>query len=105
MEAPKFPVLTLDGLLQAADSALRAVFAPATAGRSPANLPAETPLEGADRAHVAGLMRVNHAGEVAAQALYHGQALLARSHATREFLLRAAAEEGDHLAWCEQRLR
>jgi ubiquinone biosynthesis monooxygenase Coq7 len=54
---------------------------------------------------VAGLMRVNHAGEVAAQALYHGQALLARSAATREFLLRAAAEEGDHLAWCEQRLR
>jgi ubiquinone biosynthesis monooxygenase Coq7 len=49
-------------------------------------------------------MRVNHAGEVAAQALYHGQALLARSDETRAFLLKAAAEEGDHLAWCEQRL-
>ena len=57
-----------------------------------------------ERRHVAGLMRVNHAGEVSAQALYHGQALMARSAATREFLLQAAAEEGDHLAWCEQRL-
>jgi ubiquinone biosynthesis monooxygenase Coq7 len=50
-------------------------------------------------------MRVNHAGEVAAQALYHGQALMARSDATREMLLRAAREESDHLAWCETRLK
>jgi ubiquinone biosynthesis monooxygenase Coq7 len=50
-------------------------------------------------------MRVNHAGEVAAQALYHGQALVARSAATRELLLRAAHDETDHLGWCEQRLR
>jgi ubiquinone biosynthesis monooxygenase Coq7 len=57
-----------------------------------------------ERRHVAGLMRVNHAGEVSAQALYHGQALMARSAATREYLLQAAAEEGDHLAWCERRL-
>ena len=49
-------------------------------------------------------MRVNHAGEVAAQALYHGQALVARDRAVREFLLHAAREEGDHLAWCERRL-
>lgn len=50
------------------------------------------------------LMRVNHAGEVAAQALYHGQALMAKDEATREWLLEAAREEADHLAWCEQRL-
>jgi len=50
-------------------------------------------------------MRVNHAGEIAAQALYHGQALAARSGATRELLLKAAREESDHLAWCETRLR
>lgn len=49
-------------------------------------------------------MRVNHAGEVAAQALYHGQALLARSGKTREHLLDAADEERDHLAWCAERL-
>ncbi len=49
-------------------------------------------------------MRVNHAGEIAAQALYHGQALVARSPTTRELLLKAAREETDHLAWCETRL-
>jgi ubiquinone biosynthesis monooxygenase Coq7 len=97
--------VTLDGLLQAADSALRALFAPAQASRTPPHLPAGAPLNESDRRLVAGLMRVNHAGEIAAQALYHGQALMARSEATRQFLLQAAAEEGDHLAWCEQRLR
>jgi len=50
-------------------------------------------------------MRVNHAGELAAQALYHGQAFAARSAATREMLLAAASSESDHLAWCETRLR
>jgi len=50
-------------------------------------------------------MRVNHAGEIAAQALYHGQALVARNCTTREMLLEAAREESDHLAWCETRLR
>jgi 3-demethoxyubiquinol 3-hydroxylase len=49
-------------------------------------------------------MRINHAGEVAAQALYHGQALAARSEPTRQLLLEAAREESDHLAWCETRL-
>ena len=53
----------------------------------------------------AALMRVNHAGEIAAQALYHGQALVARSAATRQLLLKAADEETDHLAWCETRLK
>ncbi len=104
MERPQAPVLSLDNLLQAADNALRALFAPAVANRAAPDLPEPAPLGESDRRHVAGLMRVNHAGEIAAQALYHGQALMARSPATREFLLRAAAEEGDHLAWCEWRL-
>ena len=59
----------------------------------------------AARRHAAGLMRVNHAGEIAAQALYHGQALTARDPAVREALEGAAREETDHLAWCEQRVR
>jgi 3-demethoxyubiquinol 3-hydroxylase len=55
--------------------------------------------------HAAALMRVNHAGEIAAQALYHGQALTARNPAVRAQMLAAAREETDHLAWCEQRVR
>jgi 3-demethoxyubiquinol 3-hydroxylase len=50
-------------------------------------------------------MRVNHAGEIAAQALYHGQAFVSRSAATQEMLLKSAREESDHLAWCETRLK
>jgi len=59
----------------------------------------------ADRRESAALMRVNHSGEVAAQALYHGQALVSRSSATREMLLKAARDEADHLSWCETRLK
>jgi ubiquinone biosynthesis monooxygenase Coq7 len=95
----------LDSLLLAADNALRALFAPAQACREPPNLPPEPELTEAERTHAAGLMRVNHAGEIAAQALYHAQAWLARTPETREFMLRAAREEGDHLAWCESRLK
>ena len=62
-------------------------------------------LDEAARRHAAGLMRVNHAGEVAAQALYQGHALAARSAGVREHMLQAAAEERSHLAWCEERLR
>ncbi|WP_421717355.1 2-polyprenyl-3-methyl-6-methoxy-1,4-benzoquinone monooxygenase [Algiphilus sp.] len=58
-----------------------------------------------ERHHAAGLMRVNHAGEVAAQALYHGQSLLARTPEIRRHLLHAAAEERDHLEWCAERLQ
>ena len=57
-----------------------------------------------EREHAGGLMRVNHTGEVCAQALYQGQALMARSEHTREKLISAAQEEADHLAWCEARL-
>lgn len=59
----------------------------------------------AERRTSAALMRVNHAGEIAAQALYHGQALVSRTAATRDLLLKAAHEETDHLAWCETRLK
>jgi 3-demethoxyubiquinol 3-hydroxylase len=62
-------------------------------------------LAEAARRTSAALMRVNHAGEIAAQALYHGQALVARTAATRELLLKSAREETDHLAWCETRLK
>jgi len=62
-------------------------------------------LSETERTDAAALMRVNHTGEIAAQALYHGQATVARSERTRALLLAAAREETDHLAWCEQRLR
>ena len=61
-------------------------------------------LDDAERRHAAGLMRINHVGEVCAQALYVGQATVARDEATRAHLLEAAQEETDHLAWCAQRL-
>jgi len=69
-----------------------------------ADLP-EAPLDAAERRHAAGLMRINHTGEVCAQALYSGQAAVARNDATRAQLLHAAAEETDHLAWCDDRLQ
>src|SRR6056297_2751988 len=62
-------------------------------------------LSEADRRHAAGLMRINHTGEVCAQALYQGQALTARLEDVRQSMEEAAAEETDHLAWCEERLR
>ena len=72
---------------------------------SPAQGHDEPTLSGREREHAAGLMRVNHTGEVCAQALYQGQAMMARSGDTREKLLDAAQEEADHLAWCETRLQ
>lgn len=96
-----------DQLLAGADRALKSMFAPARASRpAPGGLPGSpaSPLEEPERRLAAGLMRVNHAGEVAAQGLYHGQALVARDAATRGLLEQAAREETDHLAWCEQRL-
>jgi ubiquinone biosynthesis monooxygenase Coq7 len=98
------PDRLLDPLIGAFDRALRAVFAPAQAER-PVPGPAKVPeLAQPERRHAAALMRVNHAGEVAAQALYHGQAFAARAGATHDFLVKAAREETDHLAWCETRL-
>jgi 3-demethoxyubiquinol 3-hydroxylase len=94
----------LDSAIAAVDRGLRAVFAPAHATR-PVPGDSRQSLSEPERRASAALMRVNHAGELAAQALYHGQALIARSAATREMLWEAARAEGDHLAWCEQRLR
>lgn len=71
---------------------------------NPAQSSTEVPADEAARQHSAGLMRINHAGEVAAQALYHGQALTANDEKVRQQLLRAADEEAAHLHWCEQRL-
>ncbi|HET8898599.1 MAG TPA: 2-polyprenyl-3-methyl-6-methoxy-1,4-benzoquinone monooxygenase [Rhodanobacteraceae bacterium] len=95
----------LDRLLEGIDNALSTTLADAVPNRpSPArDLPGAT-LDDAERRHTAGLMRVNHTGEVCAQALYLGQSLLARDQATRDYLLAAAREENDHLAWCAERL-
>ena len=92
----------LDQLLAAADQGLRTLAGVEMAARP---MPGAKQPEVSDARHVAGLMRVNHAGEIAAQALYSGQALLARDPAVREALRTAAGEERDHLAWCRQRLR
>jgi ubiquinone biosynthesis monooxygenase Coq7 len=94
----------LDSVLNVADQTLRTLFAPARSARAP-DLPADSgSLSPGEKRHAAGLMRVNHAGEIAAQGLYRGQAALSRAPATREFLERTAGEESDHLAWCESRL-
>ncbi len=72
--------------------------------RSPAGDVSEAELNEEERRHAAGLMRVNHSGEVCAQALYEGQALIARDAEVRASLQQAAQEEEDHLAWCKARL-
>lgn len=96
----------LDRLLGQADLALRASFGrPATRRPSPGDDQSDRLADEAQRRHAAGLMRVNHAGEVAAQGLYHGQALTARDGHIRRHMLEAARDEGDHLAWCRDRLR
>lgn len=95
-----------DRLLADAQRALETVFgAPPALRANPALDQAEIVLEDAERRHAAGLMRVNHAGEVAAQALYQGHAFAARSAEVRAHMLEAAAEERAHLAWCEERLK
>ena len=95
----------MDKLITEFDRALRTVFAPAASLRPhPDTGIEETALTVEQKRHAAGLMRVNHCGEVCAQALYQGQALTARNPAAREALREAAHEEVEHLAWTEQRL-
>lgn len=99
--------LTLaDRLIVELDRGVRTLFAPATASRAvPGAIDGSAePLGPEVRAESGRLMRVNHAGEVCAQALYQGQAVFARSEAVRQVLQHAADEERDHLAWCEHRL-
>ena len=97
---------TSDRILAEIERALGTALgsAPAPSRPSPAGHSVDAPRTDAERRHVAGLMRINHVGEVCAQALYSGQAAVARHAATRAQLLEAAAEESDHLAWCAQRL-
>jgi ubiquinone biosynthesis monooxygenase Coq7 len=96
----------LDRLIADAQNALETIAgAPRAARPNPGADEAEIALDDAERRHAAGLMRINHVGEVCAQALYVGQAAAARDEATRAQLLAAAQEETDHLAWCADRLR
>ena len=96
----------LDKMINSFDQALRSLVPGATTSQR--NNPAEeTPSQlcVSDARHVAGLMRVNHSGEVCAQALYHGQALTAKLPHVKQEMQQAALEEQDHLAWCEDRLK
>ncbi|EED30600.1 ubiquinone biosynthesis protein COQ7 [gamma proteobacterium NOR5-3] len=97
----------IDKLICEADTVMRTLSSRGnTAGRpSPARGHSETELDQPSKKHVAALMRVNHTGEVCAQALYQGQALTAKLPTVREEMREAAAEEVDHLVWCEERLR
>lgn len=96
-----------DQLINIADQALRTVFGkPQTTGRTyPAQAVPEADLTPKQRDLHARLMRINHTGEVCAQGLYQGQALTAHDPQIRATLQQAAAEENDHLAWCEQRIQ
>ncbi|MDT8310686.1 MAG: 2-polyprenyl-3-methyl-6-methoxy-1,4-benzoquinone monooxygenase [Methylophaga sp.] len=95
-----------DKCVLALDKALTTIWGkPQGSGRkSPAADLPEAALSAAQRHHNAALMRVNHAGEVSAQALYQGQALTAKLPVVRQAMQQAAAEENDHLIWCQQRL-
>jgi 3-demethoxyubiquinol 3-hydroxylase len=98
----------LDHLLNNIDLAIRTLVPPenrASKRPFPGEQLVEQPLSIAQKQHVAGLMRVNHAGEVCAQGLYQGQALTAQLATIKKQMANAAEEENDHLAWCEQRLR
>ena len=98
---------SLDRLIVQFDQALRTLVPGAsTAHRpSPAATAPEQDLSEEERRHAASLMRINHTGEVCAQALYQGQALTAKLDSVRSSMEQAANEETDHLAWCEQRLQ
>jgi ubiquinone biosynthesis monooxygenase Coq7 len=90
----------LDEALRLSTGAAPEPFRPNPAGDTP-----DSELDEATRRHVAGLMRINHTGEICAQALYAGQAATARNPEIKDDMQKASDEEIDHLAWCEQRLK
>lgn len=98
----------LDHILMGMDPILKSLVGGANATQRPNPADdvsaADNALSDEERAHAAGLMRVNHTGEVCAQALYHSQALTARSKTIRNAMQQSAREEVDHLHWCERRL-
>lgn len=97
--------MSIDQLILEFDKALRTVFVPAKTRRPTpgAELP-DVALSEEEKRHVVGLMRINHCGEICAQALYQGQALTSRDPLVRDALRSAADEETEHLAWTEQRI-
>ena len=96
----------LDSLILEFDKALRTLFVAASTVRDvPGQACPETPLSAPDRRHAGALTRINHVGEVCAQALYQGQALGCRDPGIRKALKKAADEETEHLAWTERRIR
>lgn len=103
--AQRNPSDVVDHLISGFDRALKTLTGGRTAQReNPATQIQDADLSDVEKRHVGGLMRVNHTGEVCAQALYEGQALTARDPVAQRALLDAAAEEQDHLSWCAQRL-
>jgi ubiquinone biosynthesis monooxygenase Coq7 len=105
--SPKRNYTLVDQWLMHTDTALRTVMGkPVVTQRGyPAENIEDCELSDSDRRHIAGLMRVNHSGEVSAQALYQGQSITARNEEVRSKLEQAALEENDHLVWTENRLR
>jgi 3-demethoxyubiquinol 3-hydroxylase len=95
----------IDQLINSFDTGLRTLFAASTAARPRPDASIDEPaLDNKSKQHAAALMRINHVGEVCAQALYSGQALTSKNPNIVKALAHAAAEETDHLAWCEARI-
>jgi ubiquinone biosynthesis monooxygenase Coq7 len=103
MDTRRFSLIDLS--LGEIDKAIKVLSAPAHSSRDVPAAPEGPPLQAAQRLESARLMRVNHSGEVAAQALYQGQAITSRDTDVAAAMRHAAAEETDHLAWCEHRIR
>lgn len=98
-------LFTIDRLITEFDTGLRTLLAkPHSQRPHPDAETAEAKLSDVEKKHVRSLMRINHTGEVCAQALYSGQALTARDAATSQAMQQAAREETEHLAWCESRI-